>query len=297
MPSSGKDPQQTRLIILLVAASTGMMIMGFAMVLVFMAADSEKPKPPQPAPMPALAEPPPQEAPVPAPTPSPLEGGGRGYGRPEPLFPTGAPDGERDPSDGAPLFLEPGGRPEPVQGAESRPIDVQGLRGSVEQGSLPGRFGEPYAPIRLVVFNDFQCPFCSRLEPTFAALHERYPQQLEIHFRDFPLEIHAQARGAHMAARCAHDQGRFWAMHDLLFANQRALETERLLGYAAELGLDPGRFEPCLREEHHAAAIDADIAAGRAAGVRGTPATFVNGTLLSGAQPVEKFIELIEAAR
>ncbi len=300
MPSNGQDPQQTRLIILLVAAATGMMFTGFIVAFLILGTSSSEPELPQRAPMVAPADPPREEAPVRAPEPSPLAGAERGYGRPEPLFPTDeaarADAGEGEP----PLYVEPGREPNPVPHVESVQIDpamLQGLQRGLDKGSMPGRFGNPYAPVQLVVFNDFQCPFCGKLEATFEALHERYPQQIEIHFRDFPLDFHKQARGAHMAARCAHDQGRFWAMHDLLFANQRALETDHLLDYAAELGLDTGRFEACLREERHAAAIDEDIAAARAAGVRGTPATFVNGVLLSGAQPLDKFVEAVEAAR
>ena len=240
-----------------------------------------------PAPAPARAE---------APSPSPLGGAEAGYGRPEPLF---SSDGGATDDDGhaAPLFIDPeqdDGIPDiPVREV---PTTIPTAGSSPDTGDLPGRFGNPYARVRLVVFNDLQCPYCSKLEPTFEALRERYPSQIEVFFRDFPLDMHRNARGAHMAARCAHDQGRFWDMHDLLFANQRELGSEALAGYAASLGLDLASFERCLHEGHHAVAIDRDIAAGKAVGVTGTPATYVNGVEVRGARTVHAFIEVIDAA-
>jgi protein-disulfide isomerase len=270
--------KEQRLKLITLAMGGGLLMLGMTGAVVFlMVATVEEPEPPRPAPALAVYQ---QPEPTPAaaqqPSPSPLEGSDQGgYGRPEPLFPSQA---------------APSGGPQP-QAAPTSP------GAGPQRGDLPGRYGNPHATIELVVFNDFECPFCSRLEGTFEALHERYPSQLEVHFRDYPLSMHTHARDAHMAARCAHDQGRFWAMHDQLFANQRALERDDLIGYARALGLNTAPFTRCLEEGHHAVAIDRDIAAAKAASVTGTPATFVNGTLVSGARPADAFIEVIEAAR
>jgi predicted DsbA family dithiol-disulfide isomerase len=301
--SAGRDPQSSRMLILLIAMASGMMAVSGILVFLLVASQAD-PEVPQRAPMVAPADPSPErEVPVQGPAPSALGGGeAAGYGRPEPLFGAdGAPTGGLGPVPGnePPLYIDPDddqGSTRPYAPTDAGPAEVRGLGGAPDTGSLPGRWGNPYAPLRLVVFNDFECPFCSRLEATFEQLHERYGDRIEVWFRDYPLAMHQHARGAHMAARCAHDQGRFWAMHDLLFANQRALGTEDLLSYAAQLGLDGAAFERCLLQEHHAVEIDRDIAAAKATGVTGTPATFVNGTLVSGAQPVDAFIEIIEAA-
>lgn len=292
LTSAAKRAQNRVLILALVAGMVMMAGMGVTMLLLVSTGDDvQQPEsnwmydPDEPA----VAAP--AERGVEPPSVAPTGGTEAGYGRPEPLF-----GGDGITAGGvAPLSIDPDDLP-PIPSVEPRPVEVQAVGTQPDTGGLPGRYGNPYARVRLVVFNDFECPFCSKLEPTFEALHERYPTQLEVYFRDYPLTMHAHARGAHMAARCAHDQGRFWAMHDLLFANQRALTSEDLVGYAARLNLDIASFERCLNAEHHAVEVDRDIAAAKAAGVSGTPATFVNGTLLSGARPLDSFVEAIEAA-
>ncbi len=299
MPTTkATDPKQTQNRILILALVSGMMMTAsMGVVMLVLAGSSDDVDPGEPSWMgdriaPAKLEVAEQgEA---APGPSTMNGTEGGYGRPEPLFGSaGSPGGSTD-GGVAPLFIDPAAPPVLPQAAAG-PGEVQAVGTRPDAGSLPGRYGNAYAPVRLVVFNDFECPFCSRLEATLEAVHERYPTQVEIYFRDYPLTMHAHARGAHMAARCAHDQGRFWAMHDLLFANQRALSADELPHYARQLDLDVASFESCLRQERHAVEIDRDIAAAKAAGVTGTPATFVNGTLLSGARPVDSFVEAIEA--
>jgi predicted DsbA family dithiol-disulfide isomerase len=278
-PSSNPkaDARAQQILILAIAGAVGMMGVGAMVGFLLMSAQDQEPAYPQPAKAWEDDRADAYDAPAAAPNPTPLDGAEQGYGRPEPLFPD---DGDAEP-------------PSP---ADDGRVEVRSLGGGPETGTLPGRWGNAYAPVKLVVFNDFECPFCSKLEATFEQLHERYPTQIEIHFRDYPLTIHKHARSAHMAARCANDQGRFWAMHDLLFANQRALTREDLLSYAAQLSLDTASFERCLVQEHHAVEIENDMAAAKAAGVSGTPATFVNGTLVSGARPVDGFIEVIDAA-
>jgi protein-disulfide isomerase len=107
--------------------------------------------------------------------------------------------------------------------------------------------------------------------------------------------MHPQARPAAEAANCAHAQGKFWEYHAKLFANQSALGDDQLKTYAKDLGLDTAKFDKCLAEKPFKAAIDKDVADGAKVGVSGTPAFFVNGRMLSGAQPFEKFKELIDA--
>ena len=151
--------------------------------------------------------------------------------------------------------------------------------------------------VTLVVFSDFQCPFCSRLEPTLAQLLRDYREDVRIYFRHYPLPFHEHARDAAEAAIEAGIQGgdaAFFRYHDALFEHQNALETEDLVRYAVELGLDGERMRRALVTHAHAARVDADLAEGRDAGVQGTPATFVNGRLVSGAQPYDAFAEVID---
>lgn len=113
-------------------------------------------------------------------------------------------------------------------------------------------------------------------------------------FRDFPLSFHPRAHIAAEAAQCAHAQGKFWEYHDLLFANQRNLEDEDLKRYAADVGLDIEEFGACLESGRFRGDIAEDLKQGQQFGVRGTPAFFVNGRFLSGAQPYEAFAKIID---
>ena len=123
-----------------------------------------------------------------------------------------------------------------------------------------------------------------------------FPTQVRLIYRDFPLDFHDGARPAAEAARCAAAMGRFWEYHDLLFVAQPDFSRDQLVGYAQRLGLDRAAFAACLDSRRFAAAIDADIAEGRARGVRGTPTFFVNGRRLVGAHPIEAFREVIRDA-
>ena len=123
-----------------------------------------------------------------------------------------------------------------------------------------------------------------------------FPDQVRLIYRDFPLDFHSGARPAAEAARCAAAMGRFWEYHDLLFVAQPDFSRDQLVGYAARLGLDRTAFAACLDSRRFTAAIDADVAEGRARGVRGTPTFFVNGRRLVGAQPIAAFREVIREA-
>jgi predicted DsbA family dithiol-disulfide isomerase len=153
--------------------------------------------------------------------------------------------------------------------------------------------GPDSAPITIVEFSDYQCPYCARAEPIVRDLLRRNPRDVRVVLRHLPLDMHPRARPAAEAAVCADIQGRFWDYHGLLFAHRDRLERDDLLGYADELGLDHARFAACLDDDVTRERVDADVDAARALGVAGTPAFFVNGIPLSGAQPVERFESLI----
>ncbi len=150
------------------------------------------------------------------------------------------------------------------------------------------------ARVEIVVFSDLQCPYCARLATTLKAVLELYGPKVRVHYKHLPLAFHKEARGAAEALMAAGEQGKFWPMHDRLFAGQRALQRPDLERHAEELGLDLVRFRADLDQGRFRAEIEADQAQAAALGVRGTPASFVNGWLLSGAQPLEKFKELID---
>jgi len=154
--------------------------------------------------------------------------------------------------------------------------------------------GPAAAPVTVVEYSEFQCPFCSRVGPTVKQVMETYGDKVRLVFRDYPLPFHDHARPASEAAQCAHSQGKFWEYHDKLFANQQALDTDNLKKYAAELGLDTAEFNRCFDEGRFKSVVDGNQAGGEALGVQGTPAFFINGRFLSGAVPLEAFQEIID---
>ncbi len=155
--------------------------------------------------------------------------------------------------------------------------------------------GPADAPVTIVEFSDFQCPYCVRAEPTVKDVVAAYPGKIRLVYRDYPLPGHSLAPKAAEAAHCAGDQGKYWEMHDRLFAAQGKLEVESLKGYDKEVGLDTARFDKCLDSGEKAAEVAFHKKAGEDAGVNGTPAFFINGRLISGAQPAEAFKQIIDA--
>jgi len=157
--------------------------------------------------------------------------------------------------------------------------------------------GSTTAPVTIVEFSDFQCPFCARVQPELVKVRETYKDQVKIVFKDFPLDnIHPNARKAAEASRCAGEQGKYWEYHDVLFANNDALGVPNLKKFAADLKMDPTQFNTCLDSGKYAAAVTKDTAEGAQAGVSGTPAFFINSRPISGAQPFASFQDLIDEA-
>lgn len=150
------------------------------------------------------------------------------------------------------------------------------------------------APITIVEFADFQCPFCGRTAETLKQIEQTYAGQVRVVFRDFPLDFHQNAAKAAEAASCAQDQGKFWPMHDKLFANQTNLKVADLKKYASEIGLDAGQFSQCLDTDKYSKKWRADRDEGASYGISGTPTFFVNGRMLSGAAPFTDFAQLID---
>ena len=171
---------------------------------------------------------------------------------------------------------------------------LEPMRVKVEVAGAPSK-GPVDAPVTLIEFSDFQCPFCSRVIPTLKRIEESYGGKVRLVFRQFPLHrLHPQAQKAAEASLCANDQEKFWEMHDAMFADQGGLAVEKLKEKAGTLGLDLEAFNQCLDSDQYADRVDADLQAGTEVGVTGTPAIFINGRFLSGAQPYEEIAKIID---
>jgi protein-disulfide isomerase len=166
-------------------------------------------------------------------------------------------------------------------------------RQNVSAANSPAK-GSSSAPIEMIEFSDFQCPFCLRADPTVRQVLSTYGDRIRFVYRHYPLPNHPNARPAAEAAACAGEQSKFWPYHDKLFANPTKLSDADLKQAAAELGLNTAQFNACVDTHKLKAQVDADIKAGEEAGVNGTPAFFVNGRLISGAQPYEVFKKTID---
>src|SRR5467141_3541536 len=148
--------------------------------------------------------------------------------------------------------------------------------------------GPENAPVTIVEFSDFQCPYCGREVPVVERVMKEYDGKVRLVFRHFPLEFHPFAQKA--------DQGgeKFWKLHDRMFTNQQKLAVDDLKGYAKEAGLDSGRFDKCLDSGEKRTLVETDTKAGQEAGVNGTPAFFVNGVFINGAVPYEQFKDAVD---
>ncbi len=168
------------------------------------------------------------------------------------------------------------------------------VRVQVSTDGAPIR-GTADAPVTLVEFSDFHCPFCKRVQPTLTQVLEKYPGKVRLLFRHLPLDaLHPQARSAAEASWCAQDQGKFWEYHDVLFEQAPKAAEDDLKHYAEQVGLNSEKFVSCLSQNVHHDAVQRDIDEVTKLGMSGTPAFFINGRPLSGAQPMEKFVQVID---
>ncbi|MAI78584.1 MAG: hypothetical protein CL917_06575 [Deltaproteobacteria bacterium] len=158
----------------------------------------------------------------------------------------------------------------------------------------PSKGGGADAEVTLVEFSDFQCPFCGRVNGTLEQIQDAYGDQVKIVFKHLPLRMHAQAPLAHAASEAAKNQGKFWEMHDLIFANQRELTEAKFIEHAGTLDLDIEQFTLDMNSAQVKKRVDSDAAEAQRLGVTGTPGFFVNGHFLSGARPFGDFKRLID---
>ncbi len=155
-------------------------------------------------------------------------------------------------------------------------------------------WGPPTAPVTIVEFADFECPVCKENLPVLRQLRSLYPDKVRLVYRDFPLAAHPQARPAAEAAHCAHEQGKFWAYHDALFAQAPDLKPSDYVALAARLSLNQAEFTSCLAGARPKAAVAKDLADAQSLGLSGTPTFFINGRYLSGFQSLEALRQHID---
>jgi protein-disulfide isomerase len=174
-----------------------------------------------------------------------------------------------------------------------RPAEDPNKIYTIPTGSSPFK-GPQDAPVTVVMFQDFQCPFSNRSLPTVKQLMELYPGKLKLVFKNFPLNFHKQAEIAAEAALAAGSQGKFWEMHDKIFAKQKEINLDNLKIYAQELNLDMNKFNQDLETHRYKKTVEEDMKTAKGAGVRGTPTFFINGKKLVGAKPVTEFQKIID---
>lgn len=182
---------------------------------------------------------------------------------------------------------------------QPQPQEQQQQEGNIVQVSADDdpMKGNANAPVTIIQFSEFQCPFCGRFaKDTLPSIQKDYIDTGKVKFvyRDFI--VHSTSRIAQIASECADEQGKYWEYHDKLFENQGALDSDSLKSYASELGLNAAQFNSCLDSEKYGSEVDKDTNDGRTAGVSGTPSFFINGKKVVGAQPYEVFKQEIEAA-
>jgi protein-disulfide isomerase len=171
---------------------------------------------------------------------------------------------------------------------------MEPVRVEVASSGYPAR-GPASAPVTIVEFSDFQCPFCSRITPTLDQVVSKYGNKVRLVFRQFPLPMHPNAAKAAEAALCANEQGKFWEMHDAMFKDQGGLAVDALKTKAAAIsGINAANFNSCLDSGKQTPAVQADMKAGNKAGVNGTPAMFVNGRFISGVVSADDISKVID---
>jgi protein-disulfide isomerase len=183
-----------------------------------------------------------------------------------------------------------------VIGTPPRPVAKPEGRVAVERRPDDPTWGAPDAPVTIVEFSDFECPFCVRGAKTIEAVKKAYPEGVRIVFKNLPLSFHQHADLAARAGVAAHNQGKFWAMHDQLFQHWRQLNPAAIDGFAEAIGLNKARFQKDLASAATRSKVDADKAEAARIGVRGTPNFFINGRKIAGAQPFAAFKNAIDDA-
>ena len=159
--------------------------------------------------------------------------------------------------------------------------------------------GVKNAPVTIIEFSDFQCPYCGRFfSETLPSIEQKYIQsgKVKMVYRDFPLSFHPEAQPAAEAAECAKEQGKFWEFHDKIFENQQGMSAAAYKQWASEVGLNTAQFNSCVDSGKYRQEVQKDFAEGSSYGVSGTPSFFINGMMVSGAQPYQVFEQAIEAA-
>ena len=167
-------------------------------------------------------------------------------------------------------------------------------RVNVAVGANDPTKGPASAPVTIIEYSDFQCPFCARVNPTLDQVLKVYGDKVRIVLKDFPLPNHPEAPKAAEAAHCAGEQGKYWELHDRMFANQQALQVPMIKQYATQLGIDMNAFSQCLDSGKHSARVAENLKSGEALGVGSTPTLYVNGRPVVGAQPFETFKMVID---
>jgi RNA polymerase sigma factor (sigma-70 family) len=190
---------------------------------------------------------------------------------------------------------DPGGAAERARAADGSGRSAEMIQRIMDVGQAPTQ-GDPQALVTIVTFSEFQCPFCARVQPTLKQLLAMYPKQVRLVWKNLPLTFHENAKLAAEAALAANEQGKFWQMHDRLFANQKALGPGDLEQHAQAIGLDVAKFRKALEEKRFLVAVEEDMKLAQEAGIRATPQFFVNGAELIGAQPLETFKGAVESA-
>jgi protein-disulfide isomerase len=166
-------------------------------------------------------------------------------------------------------------------------------RNTAAAAAAPFR-GAPSAPVLIIEYSNFPCPYCRNGAAVIRQVLSAYGDRVRVQYRHFPIDPYPESRPAAEASLCANEQGKFWDYHDRLYASNEPLSAATLRQSAAALGLDLARFDACISEGRYRSAVEADLAAGSAAGVVGTPTFVINGHVIAGAQPFEAFKQIIE---
>jgi protein-disulfide isomerase len=186
-----------------------------------------------------------------------------------------------------------------AKATKSNPVEVYfskpRMQVAVEVGGAPA-IGKADAPVKVIAFSDFQCPFCARGADTIHEIKKKYGSKVQIAFKHFPLPMHKEATPASEASMCVNEQStdKFWKFHDLIFKNQGKMSDADLESHAKAVGADMAKFKECFTAKKYKDFVQKDMSYGEKIGVRSTPTFFVNGQLVAGAVPMEQFSELID---